>query len=52
MGDTLMGRLLAPVLLGVCLTGPGCSFVYEMKRNLINEPLYASLDQLGDQLLE
>jgi hypothetical protein len=31
---------LAPVLFGVCLTGPGCQFCYEIKRNLINEPLY------------
>src|SRR5262245_5762418 len=35
-----MRRLLAPVLFGVCLTGPGCQYWYEINRNLINEPLY------------
>ena len=36
-----MPRVLTPILLWVCLSGPGCAFVYEIKRNLINEPLYA-----------
>jgi hypothetical protein len=36
-----MRRVYMPILLGVCLTGPGCSFVYHIKRNLITEPQYA-----------
>jgi hypothetical protein len=32
--------MLTPMLLGLCLTGPGCSFVHHIKRNLINEPQF------------
>jgi hypothetical protein len=36
-----MRLITTPVLLGVCLLGPGCSFVHNIKRNIIHEPLLA-----------
>src|SRR5437868_13339670 len=37
---------LTPVLLAVCVFGPGCSFVQSIKRNVINEPLLAMDEKL------
>jgi hypothetical protein len=36
-----MRMYTTPVLLGVCLLGPGCSFVHSIKRNVIHEPVLA-----------
>jgi hypothetical protein len=36
-----MRRVFTPILLGLCLAGPGCSFVRQIKLNLIREPQYA-----------
>src|SRR5262245_35660742 len=39
-GGTLMRRVMTPILLVVCLGGSGCSFGWNIRRNLINEPRY------------
>jgi hypothetical protein len=36
-----MRMIATPVLLGVCLLGPGCSFVSIIKRNIVHEPQLA-----------
>jgi hypothetical protein len=36
-----MRKVTVPILLGVCLLGPGCSFVQSIRRNLVHEACYA-----------
>jgi hypothetical protein len=40
-GGTLMRKLYTPLVMGVCLLGPGCSFVHHIIKNMVNEPILA-----------